>query len=220
MAEASPTPNQQRDAKDMARELELECLATAHSASADADEVKSTLDMWKFRNGAFYTLLLSYLPVLAYLRMVAGWQFDGVSFWAVAIPFLVAIIACGVTNSDWRDSHRERYARLKKSSVDYWNLANRAKEVRMVKINSANTKGEINSLISEVSQAKNRYSETYQPSTKLLEKSKDHVRDGQINSMDLDKFIRTDDEKVRVNSDPLDDTQEFEEKLSSQAKGG
>jgi hypothetical protein len=215
MAESLPSANSRRDAKEMARELELDCLATAHAASTDADAEDAILATDKFRSGVFYSLLFSFLPLLAYLHMGVGWQFNTVAFWAIAIPHFIAIIVCGVSNSDWKTAHQRQKDVYKKASVDYWNLANKAKEVRMVKINSANTKGEINNLISEISYAKNNYSDKYQPSTKLLERAKDHVRNGQINDMDLDKFIRSDDEKVRVNDDPLDESQDFEEKLGA-----
>lgn len=219
MAEAAPTPNQLRDAREMARELELDCLATAHAASADADTEDAVLATSTFRNGVFYTLLFSFLPALAYLRIVANWGFDGVAFWAVAITHLVAIIVYGIANDDWKTEHQRKKAAFKKASVDYWNLANKAKEVRMVKINHANTKGDINTLISEISYAKNNYSDKYQPSTKLLEQAKDHVRNNQISDMDLDKFIRSDDEKTRINTTDLaDDAEEFEEKLSNQVR--
>lgn len=219
IAESSPTANQRRDAREMARELELDCLAMAHAASADADAEDAILSTGSFRSGVFYFLMFSFLPVLAYLRMMVGWGFDSIPFWAVAITQLAATIVCGVSNSDWKDLHKERKTRYKKSSVDFLNLANKAKEVRMVKINNANTKGEINSLINDISSYKVNYSEKYQPSTKLLEKAKEHVRNSQITDMDLDKFIRSDDEKVRVEGDPLDDSEEFEEKLSVQGRG-
>ncbi len=213
MADASATPNQCRGAKEMAHELELDCLATAHAASADADAEDAILDTDKFRSVIFYSLLFSLLPALAYLHIVAGWALNSVPFWAIAIPHFIAIIVCGVTNSDWKAAHQNKKALYKKASVDYWNLANKAKEVRIVKINSANTKGEISSLISDISHSKISYSEKYQPSTKLLEKSKEHVRNNQINDMDLDKFIR-------VDSDPLDDTQEFDDKLNIKQANG
>jgi hypothetical protein len=219
MAEAAPTVNQRRDAKEMAHELELDCLATAHAASADADGEDAVLATDKFRNGIFYSLLLSFLPVLAYLHMGVGWTFSNISFWAIAITHLAAIFICGDSNSTWRSEHKKKKELYKKASVDYWNLANKAKEVRMVKINNANTKGEIVNLLSEISYAKNNYGEKYQPSTKLLEKSKDHVRNNQINDMDLDRFIRSDDDRVRVNNDPLDDSEEFEESLKKVANG-
>lgn len=220
MAEAAPTPNQLRDAREMARELELDCLATAHAASADAEAEEAILNTGMFRSGLFYTLMFSFLPLLAYLRMVAGWQFDGVAFWSVAIPHFIAIIVCGIANDDWKTEHKRKRDAYKKASVDYWNLANKAKEVRMVKINHANTKGDINTLISEISYAKNNYSDKYQPSTKLLEKAKDHVRNNQISDMDLDKFIRSDDEKTRIDTTAVDDSEEFEEKLASSKAGG
>lgn len=215
MASTIPTVEQKIAAKEMAYELELDCQAIAKVASDSADaELSLFQDLLKVRNGIFYTFLFSYLPVLAYLHTVQNWNLTSIPFLAAAITQLVAIIYSGISNEDWKSAKRNRIEKYKKASTEYWNLANQAKEVRIVKVNTSNTKGELNTLIQNISSNKYGYGKDFQPSAVLLEKARAHVRDSQIGDMDINKFIRSEEEQnlmdksrnLRVmEQDPLED---------------
>lgn len=198
IAATAPTKEQRIAAKEMAYELELDCEAIAKVASDCADtEQDNFLVQSKVRNSIFYVLLFSYLPFLAYLQTFTSFTYQSIPFWAAVITQLVAIIYSGVSNEDWKTSKRNKIANYKKASTEYWNLANQAKEVRIVKINTSTTKGDLNNVIQSISSNKYGYGREFQPSAALLEKAREHVRNAQIGDMDINKFISSEyDQKL------------------------
>lgn len=185
-----PSTHQCTAAKELVRAIEIDCLTAARVASEQADEQEAlSVSSMRFRSASFYTLLFSVLPALAYIHVGWGWSLLSISFLSVAIPYVVATGILGTRNIFVYAGMQEKELFLKGVAGEYWTFAQRAEEVRRVRIDTVNTKGELVRAIEELSTSYARLLAKFAPSAKRMESARHHVRSDLFEDMDPEKLM-------------------------------
>lgn len=194
IATTVPTVKQRNATREIIRERELEALTSARAAS-DLLEAEESSSRTRRRLGTITltTLLLSVLPVLAYLHVVEKWAPTGVPFLAVAIPYALAIIMCGLFNSDARSKSNELIATYTRNVGEYRAQASKCKETWMVQVSTAATRGDLVALVQGLP-APDRYNSASMNTlpAAALEKARISVKDYLATDIDAERYLRTD----------------------------
>lgn len=153
----APTTKQRAAARELAREIEIEALAAGRAASDLADATSKTLAAaHHLRQMTFFSLVFSFLPVLAYLDFTLGWGMS-LQLGSVAIPYALAIIVCGAANDSYFRKTRKKILKYRLKAVLFNERATIAKRAWMVWMMTASTKTDLLNLISSIP---NRCSDT------------------------------------------------------------
>jgi hypothetical protein len=194
--------------RDFIREVEIDCMTQADSASNDSDSAASTLN-WRRRLRAplSWGLLLA-VPVLGFfLHRQFG---AGLGFWAFLLPIVAAATGfASMTRKRIRSAAQSMDSHCRIAS-DYWVMTERAKRLRIVTTECAQTRGSLWSALNEFAQEKKALDDRYWPSARSFEKSRAEIRTQLLSEIDPDKLLRIADTRVEEFEalEEFDETQE------------
>lgn len=165
------------------REIEVESLTFATSASAEADRAQSGSSvMAKARRLMLAISLLGVGPYAIWLLNTRDWH--TVPFWLTALPYLVVLGYCLF----WKPKSVADAESLRKTSSEYLQLVSRARMGRMVKLDTA-TRREVQATLQALVESKSRLDQEYRPSVNLIEEVKPQVKIRLTDEMDPEKLF-------------------------------
>ena len=188
-ASRAATPRERRAFRDFVREVEVDCLTNAHTASNSADkEERMWLIMRTLRRPIFLVLLLSGAPgAFGIYHYFSGNPYALV---ALMLPWLIATIWLGSANSNRQTLVEKEVAGQRKMASDYWIIAEQAKRLRMVDAEMATTRGELQTKLDTLSGRKDRIDSSFMPSASTLDESRKKIRDQLIGDSNTEQFLR------------------------------
>jgi len=173
------------------REMEVESLTFATSASTEADRAQTGSSfISKARHLGLAAALLGAGPYAIWLLSTKDWH--SVPFWLTALPYAVLIGYCLL----WQPKSMTDAESLRKVSSDYLQLVSRARIARMLKLDTANRR-DVQSEMTAIMSEKQRLDEKYRPSVNLVEEVKPQVKMRLTDEIDPEKlFAEEFDEKL------------------------
>jgi hypothetical protein len=168
------------------REMEVESLTFATSASAEADRAQSGSSvMAKSRRLMLAISLFGLGPYAIWLLGTRDWH--TVPFWLMTVPYLVVLGYCLL----WKPKSVADAESLRKTSSEYLQLVSRARMGRMVKLDTA-TRKEVQATLQALIESKSRLDQEYRPSVNLIEEVKPQVKLRLTDEMDPEKLFAED----------------------------
>lgn len=163
------------------RDIEVESLTYATSASKEADE-HGTGFHWskRVRHALLAAVLVGLGPYVLWLVGTRDWH--GVGFWLAALPYAV-VLAYAVTMAYLAPSNVDKYGdrkkttadQLRKLSSDYLQVVSQARLVRHLHLNTR-IRRDVQAEFDALSKRKSSLDEQYQPSVDLVENVKPQVK--------------------------------------------
>jgi ribosome-associated toxin RatA of RatAB toxin-antitoxin module len=174
------------------REIEVESLTFATSASAEADRAQTGSSfVSKARHLGLAAALLGLGPYAIWLLSTKDWH--TVPFWLTALPYAVAL---GYFLF-WRPKSVTDSESLRTVSSEYLQLVSRARVARMVQVDTQ-TRRDVQAEMQAILNAKSRLDEKYKPSVNLIEEVKPQVKMRLTDEIDPEKiFAEEFDDKLK-----------------------
>jgi len=177
------SPNDREAFLAASREVEIDSLTFAMSASHEADEAtKFSSVQMKIKKIGLVSMLLGAGPFLLGLALVSSPS--AFPFWFLLAPYITLAIFLG----SWEPEVANKVIELRKTASQYLQLVSRARMMRLLSV-STDTRDQIASEFGYILEAKNRLDEKYRPSLKLMEEVKPNVKLRLSDEMDPEKLF-------------------------------
>ncbi len=190
------TPKERQAVREFAREVEIEALTNARTASTTASQLENRHSaVMLIRRPVFYALLFALLPV-AYWLYSHG--YDALRGCSILIPWVVALFTVGIQNGARNDKAKAGVKEAREIASTYWRIAEMAKQVHMVDGQVEGSRREIRNALDELVKAKREVDEKFTPSAEALDASRKKIREMLITEGDTEQFLRVSDIKSEV----------------------
>jgi len=188
MARELPSAKDRRSFREFVREEEVDCLTQANAASFDADKAESALRWGRRLRVPMSFLLFIGLPIFGFfLHTRFG---EGPGFWTFLLPAIFAAVSFAIAVGTRQENLKEAIQNNRKVASNYWVLAERAKKLRMVVGESAQTRDELRQEVNSYAQAKQGLDNTYFPAATSLTRARQEIREQLLSEVDPDKLFR------------------------------
>jgi len=165
------------------REIEVESLVLATSASSEADSAQTgSSTMSRMRLAGLAGALAGIGPYALWLMSSRDWH--SAPFWLTALPY--AVLLCYMLF--WRPKSVEDAESLRKLSSEYLQLVSASRLARMVSIDTG-SRHDVMSELARITRWKSQLDERYQPSISLVEEVKPQVRIRLAEEIDPEKLL-------------------------------
>lgn len=182
-----PDPKDLSAYREFTRDVELDCLAQAHAASDMADTQELGWNSSRRWKGALSWLLFLSQPAawIASYRFTESWGVVS----AVATAWLTMAIVWAVVASNKHKEMAREVGNLRKTSSDYWKLAETAKKVRIVDLPTGDTRAELRAMLSNLAREKQTQDDRFHPSAKTVTKARVAVKEELVEEMDPERLF-------------------------------
>jgi hypothetical protein len=178
------------------REIEIDCLTFAMSASHEADTAWDTSGAQTLgKKGGIVAAFLGAGPYLLWL--INSFSFSTWTPWLLMLPYIVGVISLFV----WDPKETNATGELRKMASMYLKLVGKARMLRLLTLETQNRET-IRRDLMYIIEEKSRLDEKYRPSLKLMEEIKPSVKLRLTDEMDPEKLF----------------AEEFDERLIAEAK--
>lgn len=169
-----PTLRERKAFQAFIREVELDAHAQASIASKDAERDDRKLKASRrWRTPLLYTLIMLTLPYMFLLSKVA---LNPTSFVFGLLTFLVGIVLLGVTSTMRHRRLDESVRASLETASDYLIVTEQAKAGRIFHAERLNSKAELDKLVVDLQQKKDRLDRNFNPTVSDLETARASVR--------------------------------------------
>ena len=205
------SPKERAAIRNFAREIEIDALTYARTASTVADRSEWAL-AWQMRflRPLFHALWLSFGPIAYWIYSHHGLNFA--LFAAVVIPWFLAFCVLGGFNSELRKAHNATITLSRKKASEYWRVAEQAKRLHMVDAHLDLSRREIREKLEHLVTHKESVDQDFTPDATTLDDSRKKIREMLLTESDTSDFLRVDTKEPEKT--PSDDGDFEEEEVS------